>query len=62
MTASAQPFRFYVLKRLQNYVETLSDTQRLEVEGILSTTAMQDVLKFKLVRGIGRANNLEVWQ
>ena len=61
VTAMAQPFRFHVLKRVQEEFEALSGPERTEVTALLDACDMTDVLNLKLTRGIGRANNLEVW-
>ena len=61
MTALAQPFRFYVLKRVQDEFESLDEQSRGQVSALLSACDMLEVLDFKISRNIGRANNLEVW-
>ena len=61
ITAMAQPFRFHVLKRVQDEFEALPGPQRSDVRKLLDACDMVAVLDFKLSRGIGRANNLEVW-
>lgn len=62
MTAAAQPFRFYVLKRLQDEVAQQSETQRRVVIRMLEAADMSELLEMKLTREIGRAGNLEVWR
>ena len=59
--AMAQPFRFHVLKRVQDEFEALDDKDRGEVAALLAACDMAEVLDLKLTRGIGRHNNLEVW-
>ena len=61
MTALAQPFRFHVLKRVQDEFEALAEPERSGVREMLGACDMAAVLDFKLTRNIGRANNLEVW-
>lgn len=61
LSAQAQPFRFYVLKRVQDEYEGLSETEKTEVDALLDACDMQSVLDMKLTREIGRDNNLEVW-
>ena len=61
ITAIAQPFRFHVLKRVQDEFEALAEPERSGVRELLDACDMAPVLDFKLTRGIGRANNLEVW-
>lgn len=57
----AQPFRFYVLKRMQDAYEAMPEPDQANVRNLLATCDMADLLDLKLTRGIGRANNLEVW-
>jgi glutathione S-transferase len=57
----AQPFRFYVLKRMQDAYESMSEPVRADVENLLVSCDMRDLLDLKLTRDIGRSNNLEVW-
>ena len=61
ITAIAQPFRFHVLKRVQDEFEALAEPERSDVRELLDACDMAAVLDFKLTRGIGRVNNLEVW-
>jgi glutathione S-transferase len=61
VNALAQPFRFYLLKRVQNEFESLSKQDRDDVAGLLSACDMAEILELKLSRDIGRENNLEVW-
>ncbi len=57
----AQPFRFYLLKRVQTAYEGMSEVQRASVRDLLTSCDMLDLLTLKIDRDIGRANNLEVW-
>lgn len=61
INALAQPFRFYLLKRVQDEFESLNKQQQNEVTSLLDACQMTDILKMKLSREIGRQNNLEVW-
>ena len=61
ITAIAQPFRFYVLKRAQDTYDALDDATKNEVDALLSACNMREVLDMRLTREIGRHNNLEVW-
>lgn len=61
VSAMAQPFRFYVLKRVQDEFDALGEQDQNDVAALLSTCDMSEVLDFRLSRGIGRSNNLEVW-
>ena len=57
----AQPFRFYVLKRVQDEFETLDEEAKKAVAAMLAACNMSEVLDLKLSREIGRHNNLEAW-
>ena len=59
--ALAQPFRFYVLKRMQDAYESFSKDEKAEVDTLLHACKMRELLDLKLNRDIGRARNLEVW-
>ena len=61
VTVMAQPFRFYVLKRVHDEFETLGKQDQSDVAALLAACDMSELLDLKLSRGIGRANNLEVW-
>ena len=61
INALAQPYRFYLLTRVQDEVSGLSESARAEVLELLERCEMADILNFRLTRGIGRDNNLEVW-
>ena len=57
----AQPFRFYLLKRLQDTYDGLSEKDKGDVFHLLKDCHMHEVLDFRLSRNMGRKNNLEVW-
>lgn len=59
--AIAQPYRFYLLARVQNLFEALSDQDQGDVSAMLASCGLEEVLELKLTRDIGRKNNLEVW-
>ena len=61
VSALAQPFRFYLLKRVQDEFDALDERDQQAVGALLDACDMSEVLDLKLSRGIGRANNLEVW-
>ena len=60
--ALAQPYRFYLLQRVQDTFESLASNEKQGVKTLLDTCGMSDLLTTKLSRRIGRENNLEVWQ
>ncbi len=57
----AQPFRFYVLKRMQDLYDGLSAQDQTAVKAMLDACDMTALLDMRLSREIGRARNLEVW-
>lgn len=59
--ALAQPYRFYLLKRVQDEFESLSDEDRQQVIALLEDCNMKDILELKLSRNISRKDNREVW-
>ena len=61
MSAQAQPFRLYVLKRVQDEYEDLCEADKADVSALLEACELKEVLDMKLSREIGRHNNLEVW-
>ena len=61
ISAMAQPYRFYLLKRVQDEFAALNDAAKADVEALLAACDMSDVLGFRLSRDIGRKDNLEVW-
>ncbi len=61
VSVAAQPFRFYLLKRVQNEFETLDAQDQKEVADLLAACDMTEILDLKLSRDIGWKNNLEVW-
>ena len=61
ISVAAQPFRFYVLKRVQDEFEALEEAGRAAAVELLSACGMRELLDLKLTRAIGRRNNLEVW-
>ena len=61
LNALAQPFRFYLLQRVQDAFEGMGADDQRTVRDLLGECGLEDVLTMKLTRRIGRQNNLEVW-
>jgi len=61
INALAQPYRFYLLKRVQDEFETASDQHKADIGDLLAACNMDGILDCKLSREIGRKDNLEVW-
>lgn len=61
ISALAQPYRFYLLARVQTIYESATDAEQSTLMSLLATAGMREVLNAKLTRTLGRAGNLEVW-
>jgi len=61
VNALAQPYRFYLLKRVQDEYTSLDAAGRREVDDMLAACDMEEILDIKISRDIGRENNREVW-
>lgn len=62
ISAMAQPYRFFLLKRVQDEHASLDDAAKAEVEAMLAACDLSDVLGIRLSRDIGRENNREIWR
>ena len=61
ISALAQPYRFYLLQRVQAEFDAASDADQAEIKQLLASCNMLPVLDARLTRSIGRKDNLEVW-
>jgi hypothetical protein len=61
VSAVAQPYRFFLLQRVQDACAGLEGDARIRVEAMLEACGMADILSIRLDRKLGRADNLEVW-
>jgi glutathione S-transferase len=62
ITALAQPYRFYLLQRVQSIYADLDSTGRAAVDEMLDACGMSPILSTTLDRRIARAGNLEIWE
>ncbi|WP_438952582.1 glutathione S-transferase N-terminal domain-containing protein [Porticoccus sp.] len=62
ITALAQPYRFYLLQRVQSIYTDLDSMGRAAVEEMLDACGMSAILGTTLDRRITRSDNLEVWE
>ena len=62
LNALAQPYRFYLLSRVQALYETMDDASRTRADLVLEACDMLPIMGTKLDRTIDRSNNLEVWR
>jgi glutathione S-transferase len=61
IAALAQPYRFYLLARMQSEYDALGGTEKSDVDALLLACGMKDVLDCRLSRDVGRHDNREVW-
>ncbi len=61
ISAVAQPYRFFLLKRVQDAYAALQPDDREATDFILEACNMMPIIRAKLTRDIGFRNNLEVW-
>ena len=59
--ALAQPHRFYLLQRVQDHYQALSEPDKVGVDAVLGESGMAAILHASLGRRIERKDNLEVW-
>jgi len=61
ITALAQPYRFYLLQRVQSAYEALDSGDKIDIDALLQQCNMQNLMTQTLSRKIGRKNNREIW-
>ncbi|MFT6890629.1 MAG: glutathione S-transferase [Halioglobus sp.] len=61
ISSVAQPYRFFLLQRVNEIYEALSLQERVAVEEMLAGSGLSEILSIGLDRRLGRADNLEVW-
>ena len=61
VSAIAQPYRFYLLQRVQALYNEFSAQDKTAVEDMLASCDMSEILTIKLDRKLERKGNLEVW-
>jgi len=61
LTALAQPYRFYLLKRVQDHYASLTRLEQEEIDDLLAACNMSEIMQMKLSRDIGRLDNREIW-
>lgn len=62
VAAVAQPYRFYLLQRVQAVYAELKDGEAKAVDELLFDCGMKDILSVNLAQPVARSDNLEVWQ
>ncbi|QFU76641.1 glutathione S-transferase family protein [Halioglobus maricola] len=61
IAALAQPYRFYLLQRVQDIYAQLDSADRTTVDEMLDACSMSAILNTTLDRRITRSDNLEIW-
>ena len=61
ITALAQPWRFYLLARMQKAFSELDDTPREEVKTLFEKLGLESLLPLAIDREVKRHDNLEIW-
>lgn len=61
INALAQPYRFYLLARVQAIYESVTAVEQAALSSLLEEAGMLELMSARLTREIRRAGNLEVW-
>ena len=61
LTAIAQPYRFYLLQRVQAVYDELGRADKAAVEAMLERCGLAEILTIRLDQQLGQLDNLEVW-
>jgi glutathione S-transferase len=61
LAAGAQPYRFYLLQRVQDHFGTLNSDEQVAVKSLLKRCDLNEVLDITLERRLGCEGNLEIW-
>jgi glutathione S-transferase len=61
ISAVAQPYRFFLLQRVQATYDALDASDKAGVDEMLAACGMSDLLTTRLDRQLEQADNLEVW-
>jgi len=61
ITTAVMPYRFFLLQRLTDWVESLEDKDRMAVGALFAETGLAWILDLKTSRRVIRKDHLEVW-
>ena len=61
ISSVAQPYRFFLLQRVQAIYDTLDSTEQQAVREMLDRCDMAELLSIRLEQSVGQVDNLEVW-
>lgn len=59
--ASAQPYRFFLLQRVQQIYDAMDQATRAEMDAILDAANLRPIIDARLSRTVGRRDNCEAW-
>ena len=62
ITSAAQPYRFFLLQRVQAIYDALDSSGRQAVRDMLERCDMAELLTIRLEQSVAQADNLEVWE
>jgi hypothetical protein len=61
LSSVAQPYRFYLLQRVQATYDSLDVNDKASVDAMLASCGMSELLTIRLDRLLDQVDNLEVW-
>lgn len=61
ITSVAQPYRFFMLQRVQDTYDSLAADDKTAVAAMLQTCGLSELLTTRLERRLGQDDNLEIW-
>ena len=61
IAAGAQPYRFFMLQKVQDEYLKFSESDKLSVSELLEQCGLKELLNIKLKQRLGQVDNLEVW-
>ena len=61
ISSVSQPYRFFLLQRVQSLYEAMNAEDQASVQKMLANCGMENILAIKLSRDIEQSENLEVW-
>ena len=61
ITSVAQPYRFFMLQRVQDTYDGLAADDKTAVDEMLETCGLSELLTTRLERRLGQDDNLEIW-
>ena len=61
IAAGAQPYRFFMLQKVQDEYLKFSESDKLSVSDLLEQCGLKELLDIKLKQRLAQVDNLEVW-